>query len=271
MEMFRNMIAILSLLSVSSTEERECGFERDASPLRLSLSSRRNLTEGDWVTDFHLNRDDTAAADLLNLQLSQAVTECGGRKSVHIRGTLSGVSSSTGTNRNKYGKDELLFHTKCGKNVAVINNGLTARKLNIEQENNAVVYTNRPLKIDELLEITLEKKHTKFGHSLAIGVTTLPPAENQQLPHINSISNGSWAMYHGNTYLNGKEFVKNYGKSLDALEVGSRVGVMRSNTGSLHFFVNGEDQGPAASNVPHPVYGVVELWGNAAQASIAKS
>lgn len=36
----------------------------------------------------------------------------------------------------------------------------------------------------------------------------------------------------------------------------------------MHFFVNGVDQGPAATNVPDEVHGVIDLYGQAAQATI---
>ncbi len=48
--------------------------------------------------------------------------------------------------------------------------------------------------------------------------------------------------------------------------MGDRVAVVRKETGVLNFFVNGEDQGPAATNVPEHVYGVIDLYGQAAQA-----
>ena len=37
---------------------------------------------------------------------------------------------------------------------------------------------------------------------------------------------------------------------------------------TLHFFINGIDQGLAATNVPNGVYGVIDLYGQAAKASI---
>lgn len=46
------------------------------------------------------------------------------------------------------------------------------------------------------------------------------------------------------------------------------MGVVRKEDGSLHFFVNGVAQGPAAWNVPPSVYAVVDLYGQAAQATI---
>lgn len=53
-----------------------------------------------------------------------------------------------------------------------------------------------------------------------------------------------------------------------SFQAGDTVGVVRKEDGSLHFFVNGVAQGPAAWNVPPSVYAVVDLYGQAAQATI---
>ncbi len=55
---------------------------------------------------------------------------------------------------------------------------------------------------------------------------------------------------------------------LTLLQAGDTVGVVRKEDGSLHFFVNGVAQGPAAWNIPPSVYAVVDLYGQAAQATI---
>lgn len=62
---------------------------------------------------------------------------------------------------------------------------------------------------------------------------------------------GSGIMHNGTTVL------EQYGVNLDRLQVGDRVGVLRKENGLLHFFVNGTDQGTAASNVPERIYGVI--------------
>lgn len=67
---------------------------------------------------------------------------------------------------------------------------------------------------------------------------------------------------------NGITVIEQYGQNLDRLQVGDRVGVVRKDDGTLHFWVNGVDQGPAATNVPERVFGVIDLYGQAAQASI---
>ena len=67
---------------------------------------------------------------------------------------------------------------------------------------------------------------------------------------------------------NGTTTIDDYGQNLDKLKVGDRVAVVRKESGVLHFFVNSEDQGPAATNVPERVYGVIDLYGQAAQATI---
>lgn len=67
---------------------------------------------------------------------------------------------------------------------------------------------------------------------------------------------------------NGTTMIDQYGQNLDRLQIGDRVGVMRKDNATLHFYVNGADQGVAAMNVPERVYGVIDLYGQAAQATI---
>lgn len=67
---------------------------------------------------------------------------------------------------------------------------------------------------------------------------------------------------------NGTTIIEQYGQNLDKLHVGDRVGVMRKENATLHFYVNGVDQGAAAMSVPERVYGVIDLYGQAAQATI---
>lgn len=57
---------------------------------------------------------------------------------------------------------------------------------------------------------------------------------------------------------------------IGCFQVGDRVGVIRKDNGNLIFYVNGVEQGLAASNVPERIYGVVDLYGQAAQASIVQ-
>lgn len=67
---------------------------------------------------------------------------------------------------------------------------------------------------------------------------------------------------------NGTTIIDKYGQNLDQLQVGDRVGVMRNEDSMLHFYVNGADLGAAATGVPERVYGVIDLYGQAAQATI---
>ena len=49
-------------------------------------------------------------------------------------------------------------------------------------------------------------------------------------------------------------FLSRYCQSLDNLPIGARVGVCRTDNGTLHFFINGEHQGVAATNIPQGMY-----------------
>ena len=47
-----------------------------------------------------------------------------------------------------------------------------------------------------------------------------------------------------------------------------RVGVLRTSSGALHFYVNGVDQGQAAIDIPATVYAIVDMYGKCAQVSV---
>ena len=49
---------------------------------------------------------------------------------------------------------------------------------------------------------------------------------------------------------------------------GEKVGVMRTTDGTLHFLVNGIDQGPAANGIAAKVYAVIDMYGKCAQVTI---
>ncbi|XP_028049148.1 neuralized-like protein 4 [Monomorium pharaonis] len=165
--------------------------------------------------------------------------------------------------------DRLMFHPCCGTHADVINNGRTAHRPNaIDDFNNGVVLTSRPLKPNELFEVRLDKIVTKWAGSIEIGVTTHTPTELEFPFTMTNVRSGTWMMTGNGVMHNGTTMIDQYGQNLDRLQIGDRVGVMRKDNSTLHFYVNGADQGVAAMNVPERVYGVIDLYGQAAQATI---
>lgn len=63
----------------------------------------------------------------------------------------------------------------------------------------------------------------------------------------------------------------NYCPSLDWLRENDKIGLKRTHEGNLKFYINGEDMGVAASNVPEMVHAVVELFGSTIAVSISSS
>ncbi|XP_055614454.1 neuralized-like protein 4 [Uranotaenia lowii] len=165
--------------------------------------------------------------------------------------------------------DRLLFHPLCGSHASVTHSGRTALRPNASDDfNNGVVLTRRPLRPNELFQVRLERVVTKWAGSVEMGVTTHGPTELDFPFTMTNVRSGTWMMTGNGVMHNGMTVIEQYGQNLDRLQVGDRVGVVRKDDGTLHFWVNGVDQGPAASNVPEKVYGVIDLYGQAAQASI---
>ncbi|XP_058464925.1 neuralized-like protein 4 [Malaya genurostris] len=165
--------------------------------------------------------------------------------------------------------DRLLFHPTCGSHASVTHSGRTALRPNASDDfNNGVVLTRRTLRPNEMFQVRLERVVTKWAGSIEMGVTTHGPTELDFPFTMTNVRSGTWMMTGNGVMHNGMTVIEQYGQNLDRLQVGDRVGVVRKDDGTINFWVNGVDQGPAATNVPEKVYGVIDLYGQAAQASI---
>uniref|UniRef100_A0A3Q2NPP4 Neuralized-like protein 4 n=1 Tax=Fundulus heteroclitus TaxID=8078 RepID=A0A3Q2NPP4_FUNHE len=165
--------------------------------------------------------------------------------------------------------DRLLFHPNCGQKAAIICDGRTALRPHATDDfNHGVVLSSRPLRSNEVFQVRIDKMVDKWAGSIEIGVTTHNPAYLQLPSTMTNLRSGTWMMTGNGVMHNGTTILDEYGHNLDRLKAGDTVGVVRKEDGSLHFFVNGVAQGPAAWNVPPSVYAVVDLYGQAAQATI---
>lgn len=103
--------------------------------------------------------------------------------------------------------------------------------------NNGVVLTRRPLRANELFQVRLERVVSKWAGSIEIGVTTHNPTELDFPFTMTNVRTGTWMMTGNGVMHNGITVVEQYGLSLDRLQAGDRVGVMRKEDGTLHFWV----------------------------------
>lgn len=140
----------------------------------------------------------------------------------------------------------------------------------LDDFNNGVVLTKRPLRLNELFEVRIDRLVTKWAGSIEIGVTTHRPGVIDYPLTMTNVHSGTWMMTGVGIMHNGTTIVNQYGVNLDTLSVGDRVGAMVKSNGSVHFYVNGVDQGEASKNIPAGVYGVVDLYGQAAQITLCR-
>ncbi|KAJ7393258.1 hypothetical protein OS493_006227 [Desmophyllum pertusum] len=161
------------------------------------------------------------------------------------------------------------FHSCCGRNIRLVNNKMTASRSS--GFNHGLVFSAKSLEEDEIFEIVIDKVtgSSQWSGSIAVGITTktIPllavPASALEL------RDGTWLMT-GSCVMKDAVMVKeNYGHSLDRLQAKTRIGVQRQRDGTFHVFVNGEDQGVAAMDIPETVHAVVDVYGMAHVISIS--
>lgn len=185
--------------------------------------------------------------------------------------------------------DRLHFHIRCGSLVNLTNNNRTAeRRRPLDEFNNGVVMTHRPLRDNELFEIRIDKLVDKWSGSIEVGVTSHTPTALHfpatmtyalispriltnklksiivfsSLNFYRNMRSGTIMMSGCGILTNGKGTRREYGEfNLDELREGDRVGMMRKSNGNLHYYINGQDQGVAATRVAQTLWGVIDLYG----------
>ena len=106
-----------------------------------------------------------------------------------------------------------------------------------------------------------------FG-SVAIGVTMCDPIRFV-IPQWGIASlKDAWVMSGRSIFINTRETIEAYRQDLERLSEGDRVGVKRTSAGALHFYLNGVDQGSAATELPSRVWAVVNIVGRCGQVSL---
>lgn len=107
-----------------------------------------------------------------------------------------------------------------------------------------------------------------WSGSIEIGVTALDPAGLDFPSSATGLKGGSWIVSGCSVLRDGRSVLEEYGRDLDQLSEGDRVGIQRSSRGELHLWVNGQDCGAAASGLPPKLWAVVDLYGKCTQVTV---
>ncbi|XP_072677450.1 neuralized-like protein 4 isoform X1 [Canis lupus baileyi] len=217
--------------------------------------------------------------DFASMELSEVVGNAilsaynGGLLNVNLSSPPAGEGLGSGgaaTSPILTSNDALLFHEKCGTLIKLSNNNKTAeRRRPLDEFNNGVVMTNRPLRDNEMFEIRIDKLVDKWSGSIEIGVTTHNPNNLEYPATMTNLQSGTIMMSGCGILTNGKGTRREYCEfSLDELQEGDHIGLTRKSNSALHFFINGIDQGVATPLTPPVVYGVVDLYGMAVKVTI---
>lgn len=160
-------------------------------------------------------------------------------------------------------QDRLRFHCRCGSLVKLSNGNRTGeRRRPLDEFNNGVVMTHRPLRDNELFEIRIDTLVDKWSGSIEVGVTTHNPNGLHFPATMTNMRSGTIMMSGCGILTNGKGTRREYGEfNLDELREGDRVAMMKKSNGNLHYYINGRDQGIAATRVAQTLFGVIDLYG----------
>lgn len=165
------------------------------------------------------------------------------------------------------------FHESVGLNIQLNSDRTVATRC--REYNNAVLLSEAALENNELFEIAIQEVAREWSGCLKIGVLSNETGNwltsMNLVPGMTSIPSDAWYLTSNEVRHIGYALATNYCTSLDWLRVGDKIGVKRTYEGNLKFYVNGEDMGVAAFDVPEMVYAVIELFGSTVAVNITSS
>lgn len=110
-----------------------------------------------------------------------------------------------------------------------------------------------------------------WSGSIEVGVISLDPDNLELPPSATALCEGSWILSGCTVLRNSESILDEYACDLDSCALGDRVGVQRKRNGELRIYLNGVDQGVAASNLPRKVHAVVDLYGKCTKVTVVPS
>ena len=96
----------------------------------------------------------------------------------------------------------------------------------------------------------IERIVDRWSGSLEAGVTAIHPEDIEFPSTMTDIDYDTWMLSGSSVMMNGVTIKNNYACDLDSLVIGTRIGMMRHADATLHYYVNGIDQGVACTNLP---------------------
>ncbi|KAG8319196.1 Neuralized-like protein 4, partial [Homalodisca vitripennis] len=117
--------------------------------------------------------------------------------------------------------ERIHFHSRTGSLVKLSCNSRTAERLRpLDEFNNGVVMTHRPLQDDQLFEIRIDRLVEKWSGSIEVGVTTHNPNSLDFPATMTNMRSGTIMMSGCGILTNGKGTRREYGEfNLDELRV----------------------------------------------------
>merc|ERR1719295_752512 len=241
----------------------------------VTLTNTGNSDQDRRILDKKATNEATAAAATTSANAVNSIPTSGNQAQLHatnrnIAAATALISNNPTPASRPVNCHKIRFHDRRGTLVRLSNHARTAeRKRPFDEFNHGVVMTHPPLENEELLELRIDRLVDKWSGSIEVGFTTHNPANLEFPATMTNQRSGTMMMSGCGILTNGKGTRRKYGDfNLDELSEGDRIGLMRKTGGDLHFFINGLDQGVAATRVPAQMWGVVDLYGMVVKVTI---
>ncbi|CAG0913850.1 unnamed protein product [Notodromas monacha] len=156
----------------------------------------------------------------------------------------------------------MLFHAKCGRNVILSEDGISAERLNNKEFNDGIVFSESPLKVGVPVNVLITETSERWTGGIKIGVVGTNPSALENVPVVYLDICGPLWLLVGDSVLEKGMIGGTYdGPNLDDLDKGDVITVKRTSDNRCEVNVRNSQTHQIGSDLPPEVFLVVELYG----------
>ncbi|XP_070209873.1 neuralized-like protein 4 [Littorina saxatilis] len=160
-------------------------------------------------------------------------------------------------------QEPFTFDDNHGVNIVLSHNKQAAERT--RGLNHAILMSRNPMKMNVLYEIrvdTWDKSNSRIIRNLGMGVVTQPP-DTLILPYWSGALFPATVVCGSSVKLSGSTELKpsSVGSALTSLRTGSSVGVAVDRNHCLQLYVDGQNKGVIAFDLPHNCYALYDIPG----------
>ncbi|KAF4533530.1 hypothetical protein B566_EDAN001015 [Ephemera danica] len=158
------------------------------------------------------------------------------------------------------------FHERHGRNIQLDSSRTIAQRT--ASYNQGLIVGENHLVQNILFQVRIDRVAKHWTSSLLCGVTAQLPDTMTFPVTALGLKKNTWVICSDGVFHNGIKIRAMYGPDWERIGESHLLGLLLDSKSRLHLFVDGEDQGVAATDIPYPCYPIIDVYGQCEQVTL---